>query len=269
MEEIFSNYETKELFERIKQIEDYRKNNTGCDPNAYEMVEILSKFKGVTSHYNINQSEWNSDEFKYIHNVVSNFLQSRMSQFVEPNFGLKNTNGNALYNYFNNTFFANSSIPYNLDNPDVKNICAKACGVNLYVHQQLRDNLNTNTNNVLYDNFNELQEFENNIKNSNLSSETLEVIEDLRNENKIAYNKTPNQFVQAINDYYLSKKTYLSAKEKYENSKYDFSLTKEEKGLIERNYNNERIIYQEILSCNTEDYQNKEKEQKSIDTKFL
>ncbi len=199
MEKTYINHAIKELFERIKQIEDYRKNNPGCDPNAYEMVEILSIYKSIVSQSGKQQQTLKSDELDYIREVVGNFLQPRMSQFNELNTQLQITQKSALCEYFN---FAFSSKDSALEDEKVESICARACGINFFIQQQLRENLNKNSNDILYSNDYEYEKLNYDITNSNLPSEVEKAIKNLKAEIETAHNKTPKGYIQEITKYY-------------------------------------------------------------------
>ena len=206
---MYTNSSMNELSKRIKNIDEYRKNNPGCDPNAYEMVEVLSDYNKI---------------------------------FCDVAFN-------------NNT--AENSV--NLADENVKKICAKACGINLYIQQQLRDNLASNSNNIIYNNLDELYILEANIKKAGLSPNALEALDDLRNENKIAYNKTPEQYKEAIKEYYKNKKLYLETKKEYEDSKNDNSLSQDEKDKLYKYYYCAQEIHFGNLSDYTKDYLEKER----------
>ena len=185
MEKTYINHAIKELFERIKQIEDYRKNNPGCDPNAYEMVEILSIYKSIVSQSGKQQQTLKSDELDYIREELNTQLQI--------------TQKSALCEYFN---FAFSSKDSALEDEKVESICARACGINFFIQQQLRENLNKNSNDILYSNDYEYEKLNYDITNSNLPSEVEKAIKNLKAEIETAHNKTPKGYIQEITKYY-------------------------------------------------------------------
>ena len=256
---MYTNSSMNELSKRIKNIDEYRKNNPGCDPNAYEMVEVLSDYNKIFCDVGKNGSVWANEEFKSIHREVRDFIDTRNEQFNQN--GLKHAQESALYNYFNDTFptLSTSGVSYNLADENVKKICAKACGINLYIQQQIRDNLASNSNNIIYNNLDELYILEANIKKAGLSPNALEALDDLRNENKIAYNKTPEQYKEAIKEYYKNKKLYLETKKEYENSKNDNSLSQDEKDKLYKYYYCAQEIHFGNLSDYTKDYREKER----------
>lgn len=135
----------------------YIKENPESDPNAYEMNNVMfevadigffgRKFEDVA--YDFLHDE------KYI-NIKAKFnemMDYRLKQFVEED---KKLECSSLYEYFTtsiNCMATLNRLDYSENHEEVKQLFNSICGVNLYIHQRVRElKENNNENAIIYDN---------------------------------------------------------------------------------------------------------------------
>lgn len=120
-----------ELNGRVNNVLNYIKDNPNSDPNAYEMNDIMFKVSGLLNEERESGLERTSQS-KILDMNFQKMMYLRLPQLI------KNLNARFLEEYFK-LQMANMSVGANLGDEDMREYFNSVCGVNLYIHQRLRD----------------------------------------------------------------------------------------------------------------------------------
>lgn len=144
------------LVTRIDGILKYIKDNPNSDPNAFEMNDIMFDVTDVGYFGRFFEDE----PYGFLHDVKYNRLRDkfgkmmgcRLSQLVSEEQGL---HCDKLYAYFweSTRCMATLNRLSDKNNESVKNLFNSICGVDLYIHQRIRElTRQNNIDEVIYDN---------------------------------------------------------------------------------------------------------------------
>ena len=85
-----------------------------------------------------------------------------------------------------------------LGDKEVSDAYSKACGINLSIRQRYRDLSKDESDEIIYDNFKEVEDLKESIKNIDSHLDNIKSLAPLMEEIEIALNRTPKEFIQAI-----------------------------------------------------------------------
>ncbi len=204
-----------ELYDEINKIEDkinkvvkYRDSNPGCDPNTFELNEILFDVASIGSGSRRFEGEGKDEAYKFLHDPKYRELEDSFKTIFEPCMeqlapsenGLITSKDDPLYRYFEGSFQRRGTLN-SLGNHELRYIYSKACGINLFIKQNLRDFKNNGVEGIIYDNKQEyidlldrIEEF----KSKDYSEEQLKPLSPLMEDIHMAIGKTPKEYYQAL-----------------------------------------------------------------------
>lgn len=184
--------------EKVNNVLKYIEENPYSDPNAYEMNELLYE---VT---NLKTEGWNMYSYDFLNeapmsNLIHNFskmMNIRMEQLVTPDTGLCESKNDSLYKYFERNMKISTG---KIGNKKAQEASSKACAINLYVKQRLRQLDMSGKEEIIYDNGQELNDLLTKLTEENIEyySHPEFDIKDLLEDVRLAYNHTPKEFKQA------------------------------------------------------------------------
>ncbi len=198
-------YETKDsLYEqiditqkRINEVFDYINSNPNSDPNAYEMNELMFSVAEIGSKGRNFESEPYSflkdEKYSKLRGDFYAMMKYRLEQLNSPETGLISSRNDPLYKYFDEATMRMSTLN-SLGNKQVSDIFSKACGINLYIKQRIRDIQKTGNEEVIYDNKQELIGLLDSIDKLDNKSYYMKDLKPLLDEIHLAIGKTPREF---------------------------------------------------------------------------
>ena len=192
-----------EVDNRLTNILNYINDNPESDPNAYEMNDVMFEVADIGFFGQKFEEEaydfLHDEKYKNVKEKFSKMMNYRMIQLISGDNDLDCTD---LYDYFSKSLVGMATLnrlDYSDNHEDVKNLFNSICGVNLYVHQRIRDmKKNNDLDSIIYDN-----EFENtknilgmeDYKDRNISPyhERDGIVTELFDDIQDSYNKTLNE----------------------------------------------------------------------------
>ncbi len=180
-------FKTKELNDRIINVLNYIKDNPNSDPNAYEMNDIMFKVSNLLSKEKTEKSEELMNNFEKM-------MYLRLPQFTSEKTELGATK---LKDYFVMQL-ANVNLGVDLGDEDMRNYMNEVCGVNLFIHQRIRD---IKDDSIVYDNKEEHDRIflkREMYDDHGLSNELMDEID-------FAYQATPETFHYRVANFYKTR----------------------------------------------------------------
>lgn len=198
-------YETKSsLYEqmditqkRINSVFEYINSNPDSDPNAYEMNDLMFSVAEIGNKGRNFESEpyafLKDEKYSKLRNDFYAMMKYRLEQLSSPETGLINSKNDPLYKYFDEATTRMSTLN-SLGNKQVSDIFSKACGIDLYIKQRVRDLQKGEKDEVIYDNKQELISLLDSIDNLEDKSYYMKDLKPLLDEIHLAIGKTPKEF---------------------------------------------------------------------------
>lgn len=184
--------------QKIDNVLKYIEENPYSDPNAYEMNELLYEMSNIKNEgWNIYGYDFFKDpQMSKLYQDFSKMMNIRMEQLVDPNVGLCDSKNDTLYKYFEQGI--NNSTG-KLGNKEAQEVTSKACGLNLYVKQVLRDLKKSGQETIIYNNGQELNSLLTKMSDENIKYYSYPTIDanDIIKDTMLAFNRTPAEFKQA------------------------------------------------------------------------
>ena len=202
-------YETRESLynqidetqERLDSVIEYINSNPDSDPNAYEMNDLMFKVAEIGCKGRNFESEpyafLKDEKYSKLRDDFYAMIDYRMEQLNSKENGLKIPNSNTLYDYFKKGTMSMATLN-TLGDKEVSDAYSKACGINLYIRQRYRDLSKDESDEIIYDNFKEVEDLKESIKNIDSHLDNIKSLAPLMEEIEIALNRTPKEFIQAI-----------------------------------------------------------------------
>lgn len=186
------------LQQKVDNVLKYIEENPYSDPNAYEMNELLYEMSDIKNEgWNIYGYDFFKDsQMSKLYQDYSKMMNTRMEQLVTPDTGLCESKNDTLYKYFEQNIHNTTG---KLGNEEAKKVNSKACAINLYVKQRLRQLDMSGKEEIIYDNGQELNDLLTKLTKENIEyySHPEFDIKDLLEDVRLAYNHTPKEFKQA------------------------------------------------------------------------
>lgn len=144
------------LEKKVDQVLTYIDNNPASDPNCYEMNELMFEFADI-GYYG---RKFEDEDYGFLHDEKYSILKEKFFKMMDIRIPQLISEENGLYAtelacYFDKSLMSLASLNrLCYDNVDeVRQLFNSICGVNLYVHQRVRDLLKDNQQEMLiYDN---------------------------------------------------------------------------------------------------------------------
>lgn len=183
--------------ERINNILKYIEENPNSDPNAYEMNDLLfsvARLGAEGRKYEETPYAFLEDpKMSKLRHDLFKMMDIRMEQLIQPDIGLCESKSDSLYQHFEKSI-KNMATLNSLGDKDLSDNFSKACGINLYVKQRLRELEMDNKDEVIYDNKREIYDLLNNLENCNYQPNQEELMTGLLSDIKAALGNTPKEY---------------------------------------------------------------------------
>lgn len=191
-----------DLQQKVDNVLKYIEENPYSDPNAYEMNELLYEMSNIKNEgWEIYGYDFFKDsQMSKLYQDYSKMMNSRMEQLVYPDTGLCESKNDTLYKYFEQGIHNSTG---KLGNEEAKKVNSKACGINLYVKQVIRDLKKSGQESIIYNNGQELNNLLTKMSDEDIEYYTHPAIDtdDIIRDAMLAFNRTPSEFEQAKIDF--------------------------------------------------------------------
>lgn len=195
-EQLYSEIESTK--NRVKNVLNYIKDNPESDPNAFEMNDLMFEVAHIGWQGRKFEEEaydfLKDEKYKLLRDSFTTMMDFRMNQ-LENN---KDLDCNSLNEYFENSLYFSSTLNP-LGNEKQKELLNSLCGVNIYIHQRVRD---INDDEIIYDNANEYERINQgleDVSDFNTNKVLVNNIEQLKEEIDKNYLKTKSEVIDSQN----------------------------------------------------------------------